>query len=115
MKEKILNNKKMNEILSIIEREFRNNYESKIRKIILYGSYARGDYDSESDIDILIITQNGDLKELHNTRTEAAHQILLDFEILVSIIFVEESHYRDWLETIPFYQSVGNEGIPIYG
>jgi predicted nucleotidyltransferase len=30
-------------------------YKGRIKKIILFGSYARGDYDEESDIDILII------------------------------------------------------------
>ena len=28
----------------------------RIKKIILYGSYARGDYNNSSDIDILVLT-----------------------------------------------------------
>ncbi len=111
----IFNKEKLKEILSIIESEFRKLYCEKVRRILLYGSYARGDYDPESDVDILIITRDGDLKELHNTRTDIAHQILSDFGILVSITFVEESYFNEWLETIPFYKSIANEGITIYG
>ena len=29
---------------------------NRLRKIILYGSYARGDYNKSSDIDIMILT-----------------------------------------------------------
>lgn len=29
--------------------------EDKIYKIVLYGSYARGDFDTESDVDIIIL------------------------------------------------------------
>ena len=28
----------------------------RVKKIILYGSYARGDYNNSSDIDILVLT-----------------------------------------------------------
>lgn len=27
----------------------------RVKKVILYGSYARGDYNSDSDIDIMIL------------------------------------------------------------
>lgn len=30
-------------------------YGKRLNKIILYGSYARGDYTDESDIDIMIV------------------------------------------------------------
>mgnify|MGYP002866199838 FL=1 len=34
------------------------NEHLKINKIILYGSYARGDADGESDIDIMVLCDN---------------------------------------------------------
>ena len=30
--------------------------ENRIKRIVLYGSYARGDYNKSSDIDIMILT-----------------------------------------------------------
>ena len=30
-------------------------YGSHLRQIILYGSYARGDYNSDSDVDVMIL------------------------------------------------------------
>ena len=37
---------------------FEKNLNEEVKGIYLYGSYARGDFDFNSDIDILIITQN---------------------------------------------------------
>ena len=34
--------------------------ENRVKKIILYGSYARGDFDKNSDIDIMILTDLSD-------------------------------------------------------
>lgn len=31
--------------------------ENKIYKIVLYGSYVRGDFDTESDVDIIILLE----------------------------------------------------------
>ena len=44
---------------SLIERyvsEIHKIYGSHVKKIILYGSYARGDFSQNSDIDIMILT-----------------------------------------------------------
>ena len=37
---------------------FEHNLNEEVKGIYLYGSYARGDFDFNSDIDILILTQN---------------------------------------------------------
>ena len=42
--------------------EIKKIYGTHLQKIILYGSYARGDYTQESDIDIMILV---DLPVLH--------------------------------------------------
>ena len=44
-------------------------YGKRLNKIILYGSYARGDYTDESDIDIMIVLncEPGEIKKLRKT------------------------------------------------
>lgn len=111
----MLVNKKLEEILAIVREEFIRRLGSNVVKIKLYGSYARGDFDTDSDIDIMILIRDNNSKELHEIRTEIAHQILLDFGVLVSIVFIEETHFYEWFDAIPLYQNVENEGISIYG
>lgn len=48
MEEKIKN------ITNEVYEELLKLFEEKIERIILYGSYARGDFDLESDVDIMI-------------------------------------------------------------
>lgn len=40
----------------------RSNFRDKIVDVLLFGSVARGEYDEESDMDILVIVENGDAK-----------------------------------------------------
>ena len=37
-------------------------YGSHVRQIILYGSYARGDFRPDSDVDIMILVDMSDLE-----------------------------------------------------
>ncbi|MEG1972553.1 MAG: nucleotidyltransferase domain-containing protein, partial [Oscillospiraceae bacterium] len=41
-------------ILSAVYQKSVAEFGDKLDAVILYGSYARGDYDSESDIDIMV-------------------------------------------------------------
>lgn len=43
----------LNKILKEVRKAYENVYGDKLVKVVLYGSYARGDYDNESDIDIV--------------------------------------------------------------
>lgn len=47
----------LNVILKVITEAYKSVYGENIIKILLYGSYARGDYQKDSDIDIVAIVQ----------------------------------------------------------
>ena len=87
----------------------------RAKKIILYGSYARGDYNDSSDIDIMILTDLNDdeIIEYRNKIWDYAYDIEWDnnFDITLSPLVKNIDKFNYWLEAIPFYMNVQKEGV----
>lgn len=91
--------------------------KDKVNKIILYGSYARGDYRENSDLDIMVLTDLSE-EEIVDVRTELwdiASDIGLENNIMISIMLKNVEDYNYWLDTLPFYINVKNEGVVLNG
>ena len=105
----------LTEILNIVVESSKEIFESNLREVILFGSYARGDYDDESDIDILIVA---DLtpEELCNYRSKIdslSGEILYHYGMLVSIIEKDYETYNKYSQVLPFYKNIAKEGVKI--
>ncbi len=87
----------------------------RVKKIILYGSYARGDYTNSSDIDIMILTDLNDdeILEYRDKIWDYAYDIEWDnnFDFTLSPLIKNIDKFNYWLETLPFYKSVQKEGV----
>jgi predicted nucleotidyltransferase len=104
-------------ILIDVVNETKNLFGAKLNAVILYGSYARGDYDGESDIDILIIADIPQDECWHyNTRLiTLISQLELDNDIVISTHVVERAMFERFQTASPFYRNVTREGIKIAG
>ena len=49
---------KVEKILKEIKRYLEEKYGDKIKKVILYGSYARGEATEDSDVDVLVVVDD---------------------------------------------------------
>lgn len=58
----------------------------RLKKVILYGSYARGDYNKKSDVDIMILTDLSfeEIEEYRDKISDAAFEIELKTGIILS-------------------------------
>ena len=97
--------------------EIRKIYGSHLRKVILYGSYARGDFHPDSDIDIMILLDitDLDLKEYGTKLSYMTFNFNLDHDLDIKPIAKNEEHFKKWLDNYPFYANVNREGVVLYG
>ena len=71
-------------------------YGSHVRQIILYGSYARGDYHSDSDVDIMILVDMSDLelKAYGQQLSYMTYDFNLDYNLDIKPIAKSEAHFK---------------------
>lgn len=86
-----------------------------LKKIILYGSYARGDYNESSDVDILILVDLDDEKIKQKTSELAEYNFEMEIkcDLQLSPVVINEEQFEYWSDTLPFYKNILKEGIRI--
>lgn len=104
-------------VLDAVKNASKQLYGDKLHRIILFGSYARGDNTEESDIDIMIVLncETDDVKKLRSLTAEMASDISLEQEVFLSILLRDRKHFENNLDFLPFYQNIAREGIMVYG
>ena len=93
-------------------------FGEKLKRVILFGSYARGDYDEELDIDVMFLidddaqTLNGKYRK---SVRRAISKIGLEHDILLCSVLQNEHDFYECVNSIPFCKNVEREGITLYG
>ena len=109
-----MNKKKL---FSELNKSMLNLFGNRLKKIILYGSYAKNKQNRESDIDFIVLVDDTE-KNLRNNRYQIADimaKLSIHYDIVVSITEETYSRYIDYLEILPFFKNISKEGIEIYG
>jgi predicted nucleotidyltransferase len=93
--------------------QMRGLYGDRLDKVILFGSYARGDQREDSDVDYLVVLNDEEIrtfKEISNL-SPITFELSLQYGIAVSAIPVLKSSLeQSWS---PLYHNVLNDGILI--
>lgn len=111
----MLNKMELQEIIKKIAVAYHNVYSNDIEKIFLYGSYARGDNDAESDIDIVAIV-HGDRKELQKRLKEiwnVSSDLEIEYGIVISPTVIPYDEYIKFKDILPYYHNISTEGVDI--
>lgn len=104
-------------ILNDFLNEVRKILENRLKKIILYGSYARGDFNEKSDIDVMILTDLSDkeIEEYSMKIWELVADIEIDTGVVISPLIRNIDNFNSWLDVKPFYINIMNEGVVLNG
>ena len=86
-----------------------------VESIVLYGSYARGDYNTQSDLDIMILVQSSDseIKTFENDVYDCAFELELKYGKVISPVIKNQQFFEYWSDTLPFYRNIVKEGVRV--
>ena len=88
--------------------------ESRI-EALLFGSYARGDMESGSDVDLLVLVDSSreDITEKSWQIGNIAGDLSLDCGTMIMPIVENKDYYSSHIDLLPFFQNVNREGVRI--
>lgn len=106
----------MRDLIEQYVEEVKKIYGFHVRQIILYGSYARGDFRPDSDVDIMILVDMSDLelKVYAQKLSYMTYDFNMDHDLDIKPIAKNEAHFNKWIVNYPFYSNIRKEGVILY-
>jgi len=82
----------------------------RVQRVVLFGSRARGDYDAESDVDLLVVTD-----EDRERIGDLAHRATLDGSMPLSTLVISATAYQRYQQLrLPIYVNLRRDGIELW-
>lgn len=106
----------LHEILKKYVEDVHMLYGDRLRTVILYGSYARGDFGQDSDIDIMILVDltEQEIRDKSRKLSDVTFEYNFADDIQIMPIVKNVDHFNKRLRAYPFYYIVRKEGVDLY-
>ena len=102
------------EMFDRLVKGLRDIYGDKLVSILLYGSFDRKTNTKESDIDIAVLLNGKETKEMHDCMVDLAVDMDLEYDKVFSILYIDYKNFLEWEDTLPFYKNVKEEGVVLW-
>ncbi len=101
---------KIKRLIDQVKAHLHERYGEGIRRVILYGSYARGEATEDSDVDVLVLVDPSvNPREVEDSLCDLLYDMILDEGELVSVMAIPEERYENY--NSPFMLNVRKEGM----
>ena len=93
--------------------EMNRTFRENLKRVILYGSCARGDFSSDSDIDVLILLDipQEDLPVARRKIMDMADKLDWDYEVVLAPVGQTYQIFDRYRNASIFYQNIEKEGV----
>jgi predicted nucleotidyltransferase len=107
-----MSERELQSILRSLRRELTRVLGDQLEAVILYGSQARREARSDSDIDVLVIVRDdSDYADLIRRTSAVVSALSLQHDVVISRAFVSRERFER--EQTPFLLNVRREGVPV--
>jgi predicted nucleotidyltransferase len=107
-----MSKRELQRILRRLRREQARVLGDQLQSVILYGSRARGQARSDSDIDVrVVVRDDSDYGDLICRTSAAVSALSLQHDVVISRAFVSQERFER--EQSPFLLNVRREGVPV--
>lgn len=111
-------NQEIEHILNVFLRDVQELYGNKLEKVLLYGSYARGEQRNgldASDIDIMVLVDmnESELKQYEEKLIDSITDINLEYDVVLSPVIQPLQQYLKYRKESLFFENVDREGVLI--
>jgi predicted nucleotidyltransferase len=101
---------KIERLVDQVKAYLNERYGQGIKRVIVYGSLARGEATKDSDADVLVLVdQSLNPREVEDSLSDLLYDIVPNEGELVSVIAVPEERFENY--NSPFMLNVRKEGI----
>jgi len=103
---------KIRQVLKKLKNGLVQMYGSRLKGVYLYGSYARGDFEQWSDLDVLVILDTFERSPLELKRTsQLVSDLSLEYLITISPVFLREQEWN--MGDKPLLRNIRAEAVAI--
>jgi|Deesub1362B_J571_1020462.scaffolds.fasta_scaffold00215_8 predicted nucleotidyltransferase len=101
----------INKLLKELKRELEKALRDRLEGIILYGSYARGNFSEHSDVDIILLVQRRLTLDEYELTNKIIAELSLKYGVVISVIDYPMEIFERW--NSPFLRNIKREGIKV--
>ena len=103
-------------IRTVVEKlaaEMKRTFGENLKRVILYGSCARGDFSPDSDIDVMILLDipQEDLPVARRKIMDMADKLDWDYEVVLAPVGQTYQIFDRYRNASIFYQNIEKEGV----
>ena len=86
---------------------------NSLDSVIVYGSYARGDYSELSDIDVMLLFSLGEeeIKKISDQISDLAFDFMMKYGVDISPVITNIDHFNYWVDNLSYYRNIRDEGV----
>jgi len=104
--------KEIESVLQRIKEHLNRVYGDRIKRVLVYGSFARGEADEESDVDVAaVVADELSPSKVEQCLAELLFQILMEKSELVTVFAIPETKFNSY--NSPLLLNIKAEGVQI--